>query len=167
MHLHSDGFQTLYTAAASHTGTAVIYRALLGAPSATYTLTPNVYNVGHEVLAIWRGVWSGTTNLTDGEVVDRSDLDYTTQLYVLSVWAKCSAGISWVLKFYDATRDDIICARPLGTDQTTYIDFTYPNRPGATPTNAVVGTRDGDLVIDTASAASGDEISLVIRLWVE
>jgi hypothetical protein len=167
MHLHGEGFRTLYIGAASHVGTAIVYQALLGVVPASYATTANVRNVGHEVLAIWMARWSGTTEMADKEVVDLSDQAYKSKLHVLSVWAKCSAGIAWTLKFYDATREDVIVARPLGTAQTTYVDFTYPDRPGATPTNVVGSGRDGDLVIDTSSSASGDEISMVVRLWCE
>ena len=167
MHIHGPEFSTTYTTAASHTGTAIVYHLLLGVPVTQYTSSANVQMAGHEVLCVWKGVWIGTEDMSGQEVVDLSDLNYTNRVYILSVHGACTEGIAWTLRFYDATTDDVICKRTLGSPQAFYHDFTRLGRIGAYPTNAVSSGRDGDVVLDTASGASGDEITLVLRLWCE
>ena len=128
--------------------------------------TPSTYSrqIGRKGLLVWNAVWANTDNMSDVAVIDLSAQadDHTNALIIERIAYKATAGIEFTLEF-DATSDEFLYTSILGDTGDTAIDFTWGGREGLVKT-AAGGT--GDLVIPTTSAASADEITLVIHYAV-
>ena len=128
--------------------------------------TPSTYSrqIGRKGLLVWNAVWANTDNMSDVVVIDLSAQadDHTNALIIERIAYKATAGIEFTLEF-DATSDEFLYTSILGDTGDTAIDFTWGGREGLVKT-AAGGT--GDLVITTTSAASADEITLVIHYAV-
>ena len=128
--------------------------------------TPSTYSrqIGRKGLLVWNAVWANTDNMSDVVVIDLSAQadDHTNALIIERIAYKATAGIEFTLEF-DATSDEFLYTSILGDTGDTAMDFTWGGREGLVKT-AAGGT--GDLVITTTSAASADEISLIIHYAV-
>ena len=128
--------------------------------------TPSTYSrqIGRKGLLVWNAVWANTDNMSDVVVIDLSAQadDHTNALIIERIAYKATAGIEFTLEF-DATSDEFLYTSILGDTGDTAMDFTWGGREGLVKT-AAGGT--GDLVITTTSAASADEITLIIHYAV-
>ena len=128
--------------------------------------TPSTYSrqIGRKGLLVWNAVWANTDNMSDVVVIDLSAQadDHTNALIIERIAYKATAGIEFTLEF-DATSDEFLYTSILGDTGDTAIDFTWGGREGLVKTAA---GSTGDLVITTTSAASADEITLVIHYAV-
>ena len=124
------------------------------------TPTTNLYNNGRGFVATWSGVWAGTGELTDSIVVNVSDLAQGNRARIYSISLTATAGISALLEFDDASSDVIIYRHPIGVVGNIVLDFTHID--GLIWEDMVGGTDTGDIILTTDSAASADEISIVV-----
>ena len=128
--------------------------------------TPSTYSrqIGRKGLLVWNAVWANTDNMSDVAVIDLSAQadGHTNALIIERIAYKATAGIEFTLEF-DATSDEFLYTSILGDTGDTAIDFTWGGREGLVKT-AAGGT--GDLVSTTTSAASAEEITLVIHYAV-
>ena len=128
--------------------------------------TPSTYSrqIGRKGLLVWNAVWANTDNMSDVVVIDLSAQadDHTNALIIERIAYKATAGIEFTLEF-DATSDEFLYTSILGDTGDTAIDFTWGGREGLVKTAA---GSTGDLVITTTSAASADEISLILHYAV-
>ena len=128
---------------------------------ATVTKTNNqqVAGVG---ITTWHSLWDSTTDLTDSVVVDLSAQDdsKTSNLKLEKIWYQCSAGIQFTLEFDDDTTDEFIHTSILGHTDPVEIDFTDDDRmPGLSRASS---GGNSDIQLTSLSAASGDEIMLIV-----
>jgi hypothetical protein len=124
------------------------------------TPTTNLYTNGRGFVATWSGVWAGTGELTDSIVVNVSDLAQGNRARIYSISLTATAGISALLEFDDASSDVIIYRHPIGVVGNIVLDFTRID--GLIWEDMVGGTDTGDIILTTDSAASADEISIVV-----
>ena len=129
--------------------------------------TPTTYirQTGHKGIITWNALWSDTTNLTASVVIDLSaqGSNHTNSLRIERIAYVATAGIEFTLLF-DATSNQTIYTSILGNIQSMDYDFTWGGREGIVKTST---GSTGDLVISTTSAASADEITLVIWYYVD
>ena len=125
--------------------------------------TPSTYSrqVGKAGLLVWNAVWANTDNMPDTVLIDLSAASdsHTNKITIEKIAYKCTAGIEFTLEWDDDSSDEFIYTSILGDTNDTEIDFTFGGRDGVIMT-ATGG--EGDLLITTTSAASADEISMVI-----
>ena len=124
------------------------------------TPTTNLYTNGRGFVATWSGVGAGTGELTDSIVVNVSDLAQGNRARIYSISLTATAGISALLEFDDASSDVIIYRHPIGVVGNIVLDFTRID--GLIWEDMVGGTDTGDIILTTDSAASADEISIVV-----
>ena len=123
------------------------------------TPTTNLYKNGKAFVATWNAVWANTDQITDGVVVDLSALPYTNRLRLYQVHVTATAGISATLEFDDASSDVLIYRHPIGVVGNIVLDFTHID---GLIWDGQAAADTGDVVITTLSAASADEISVVV-----
>ncbi len=123
------------------------------------TPTSNLYKNGKAFVATWNAVWANTDNMTDVVVADLSALNYTNRIRIFQIHVTATAGIAATLEFDDASSDVLIYRHPIGVVGNIVLDFTHIDGliwDGQTSSDT------GDIVITTASAASADEVSVVV-----
>jgi len=123
------------------------------------TASTTTRNSGTGFILTWHAVWATTDNFTASSIVDLSSFAYTNKLKITHLHINATAGISVALLF-DATSDEMIYRHPLGNLGPVDIDFTHSPDGGLVKTAA---GGSGDVVLTTTSAASGDEVSIVIQ----
>ena len=97
--------------------------------------------------------------MTDVVVADLSALNNTNRIRILQIHVTATAGIAATLEFDDASSDVLIYRHPIGVVGNIVLDFTHIDGliwDGQTTSNT------GDILITTASAASADEVSVVV-----
>ena len=124
------------------------------------TPTTNLYKNGKAFVATWNAVWANTDNITDSIVVDVSALPYTSRVRIYQIHITATAGISALLEFDDASSDVLIYRHPIGVVGNIVLDFSHID--GLIWNDLVGGTDTGDIVVTSGSAASADEISVVV-----
>ena len=125
------------------------------------TPTTKVYQTGRAFVATWHAVWANIDNHTDSIVVDLSGLDspYTNRIRILKIHVTTTTGISATLEWDDATADVLIYRNPVGVVGNIVLDYTdiegliWDDQTSADT---------GDILVTTSSAASGDEVSIVV-----
>lgn len=123
------------------------------------TPTSNLYKNGKAFVATWNAVWANTDNMTDVVVTDLSSLNYTNRIRIFQIHITATAGIAATLEFDDASSDVLIYRHPIGVVGNIVLDFTHIDGliwDGQTSSDT------GDILITTASAASADEVSVVV-----
>lgn len=130
--------------------------------------TPSTYQrqIGKQGYIMWNALWATTDNMTDVAVIDLSAAGegHTNNLAILKVEWLCTAGIEFTLEFDDDSSDEFLLTSTLGSTAWGKACFTEYGCDGAHYTGSG-GT--GDLVISTTSAASTDEITLMIYYRVD
>ena len=127
------------------------------------TPTSALYESGKAFVATWHAVWANTDDLTDSIVVNLSSLKYTNRIIVKKMHITATAGISALIEWDDDTTapHPFIYRHPIGVVGNIVLDFSdiggliYDGQ--ASSTNPI-----GDIIITTSSAASADEISIVV-----
>tara|TARA_R100000808_G_scaffold6836_1_gene20131 strand:- start:3337 stop:3741 length:405 start_codon:yes stop_codon:yes gene_type:complete len=110
----------------------------------------------------WHSLWDSTTQLTDSVVVDLSAQSdgKTNNLKLDKIWYQCTAGIQFTLEFDDDSSDEFIHTSVLGHTTPVEVDYTDNGRlPGLSRASSG-GT--SDIQLTSISAASGDEIMLIV-----
>jgi hypothetical protein len=123
------------------------------------TPTTNLYKNGRAFVSTWNAVWANTDDMTDVVVADLSALNNTNRIRILQIHVTATAGIAATLEFDDASSDVLIYRHPLGVVGNIVLDFTHIDGliwDGQTTSDT------GDILITTASAASADEVSVVV-----
>ena len=124
------------------------------------TPTTNLYQNGKMFVSTWNAVWANTDDITDGIVVNLSDLAYTNRIRIYKIIVTATAGISATLEFDDASSDVLIYRHPVGVVGNIDLDFACMDGliwKGQHPDNDT-----GDILVTTTSAASADEVSIVV-----
>jgi hypothetical protein len=128
------------------------------------TPTVNTYQPGNGQygITLFRAAWTTTDNFADQIVVNLSGLagGYTTSLLVRSIYIAASPDLDVVVEI-DATSDELVWACPLGST-VGYHDFTQDGRGSAGLPKQTAG-ETGDIVVTTASAASGDYLFICVE----
>ena len=124
--------------------------------------TPTTYSeqVGHYGYDTWQGIWTGTGDFTDEQIIDLSGLtDYSNSVKVRKVVISASPGISAQVHF-DCTTNQVIAHCALGSTAPVEVDFEKN-------TGGVIAKRNagatGDIEITTTSAGNGDQI--MVHIW--
>ena len=124
------------------------------------TPTTNLYQNGKMFVSTWNAVWANTDDITDGIVVNLSDLAYTNRIRIYKIIVTAPAGISATLEFDHASSDVLIYRHPVGVVGNIDLDFACMDGliwNGQHPDNDT-----GDILVTTTSAASADEVSIVV-----
>jgi hypothetical protein len=123
------------------------------------TPTTSLNQMGKAFVASWSGVWAATGEFTDTIVVDLSALNYTNRIRILKIHIAATAGISATLEWDDASADELIYRHPLGVVGNIVLDY---EPIGGLIREAQASADTGDIVLSTSSAATADEVSIVI-----
>jgi len=118
---------------------------------------------GHRGMTRWYAAWADGTQHADRVVVDVSALSPApTAVKVRSIDMVLNGDLQVDLEF-DATTDEVI-DRFIGQTDVTYQflrDYTDGPNVGYIPDQSAAGFA-GDIMLTTTSAASGDEVNLLI-----
>jgi len=124
--------------------------------------------IGKQGFIMWNAVWANGDNMTDVAVIDLSAASegHTNNLAILKVEWLCTAGIEFTLEFDDdgGSDDEFILTSTLGSVTWGKACFTEYGCDGA---HYLGSGGTGDLVITTTSAASADEVTLMIYYRVD
>jgi hypothetical protein len=143
---------------------------------ASPTPTKRLHKNGRAFVQTYHAVWANTDDIDKDDtaakqiVVDVSALPYTNRIRIYQIHITTTAGISALLVFDDASGDDItggagtfndalIYRHPVGVVGNIVLDFTHID--GLT-WNDLTASSTGDILLTTTSAASGDEVSIVV-----
>jgi hypothetical protein len=165
MHLHGDGFGTLYTSAASHTGTAIVYRVLVGVP-VDLSPTPEIRTQLDEraITVSILVTWPSAGDLASEVIVDASSLGYR-DLVVEGLTGWATPGVAWTLEF-DGTDNELIyhyVADASADQPATLKDVDlYMRELHGMCCQTLGGT--GDILLTTTGASAGSVLSLVLRM---
>lgn len=128
----------------------------------TPTEVIKTWQIGQYGITTFYALWGTTDNYTDEIVVDLSGLNYTTTLQVLRLQIQTTSGITALVQ-YDASTDEILGASIGGTP------FEHDYRkmgPGLETGVPNIGTgTTGDVTVTTTSAASGDEVFILVEWY--
>ena len=127
------------------------------------TPVSNLRQEGSSLVLTWSATWATTDNFSDTVVVDRSALTGSVQeIEVQKLIIQCSSGIDALVEFDHAT-DALIFKTQLG-NTIPFVGEPPHGREGirapSTIARPFVAAGDGDILITTTSAASGDVVSL-------
>ena len=129
------------------------------------TATTYTRNVGHGIITTFHAVWANTDNHTATAIIDLSAMAYTTNLKLLQLWIEATAGISAELHFDNDDETDVSLLRhPVGSVGNLHWDFRDSPDGGLVFNPGTEGTAaTKDLELLTTSAASGDEVMIVVQ----
>jgi hypothetical protein len=119
--------------------------------------------IGRNAFTSYHTIWDSTSNHSAVTIIDLSadaDSGNTNSISIQKVKILSTAGIDVQLLF-DATTDEQFIQTILGSTESLEVDFSEGGRSGIEPTATGF---TGDLVVTTTSAASGDEM-LVLVWW--
>ena len=124
--------------------------------------TPTTYSrqTGKSGFLVWNAVWANSDDMSAVAVIDLSAQadSYTNSLTIERIQYRVTSGIEFTL-YFDATSNQFLYSSVLGNADSGDVDATWGGREGWVKTAA---GSTGDLVITTSSAASGDEITLIV-----
>jgi hypothetical protein len=124
--------------------------------------TPTTYSrqTGKSGFLVWNAVWANSDDMSAVAVIDLSAQadSYTNSLTIERIQYRVTSGIEFTL-YFDATSNQFLYSSVLGNADSGDVDATWGGREGWVKTAA---GSTGDLVISTSSAASGDEITLIV-----
>lgn len=124
--------------------------------------TPTTYSrqTGKSGFLVWNAVWANSEDMSAVAVIDLSAQadSYTNSLTIERIQYRVTSGIEFTL-YFDATSNQFLYSSVLGNADSGDVDATWGGREGWVKTAA---GSTGDLVITTSSAASGDEITLIV-----
>ena len=138
---------------------------------ASPTPVTNELQVQHFFAKSFRATWATADNFGNEVVVDVSALTpYSTKIKVTKIIVSQSPGIETLVEFDDTNlitsdtdNDEMIAFLPIGSTSPLVLDFC------GHPAGGLVyqGSGDtGDVVVTTASAASGDSLFIYLEGYV-
>ena len=127
------------------------------------TPTTKAEQRGAEYRLSWTATWANTDNMTDLVIVDRSGLTGSpAEIEIQKIMVNTTAGIDALFEFQMAAADELIYKTLLGNVTPQVVEPPF-GKPGIRVSSIPSAATDGDVMLTTTSAASGDVISLV--LW--